>query len=100
MWKLCLVLGLVVLGVTPAAAQIVNVQGQLAKPPEADGISGQAALKLDWREGNNPLFDIGGTASVLVRHGRILGLALARGGYGKSRGLTLTRRTFEHVRAM
>ncbi|MDQ3368114.1 MAG: DUF481 domain-containing protein [Myxococcota bacterium] len=82
-----------------ADAQIVNVQGQLAKPPETDGVTAQAELKLDWREGNNPLFDVGGTGSVLVRHGRFLGLAVARGGYGKSRGLTLTRRSFEHVRA-
>lgn len=82
----------------PAAAQIVNVQGQLAKPPDRDGITGQAELKLDWREGNNPLFDIGGTGSVLVRRGRVLGLAIVRGGYGTSRGLTLTKRTFEHVR--
>jgi hypothetical protein len=82
-----------------AHAQIVNVQGQLAKPPEKDGVTGQAELKLDWREGNNPIFDIGATGSVLVRHERFLFLGLARGGYGTSRGLTLTRRTFEHVRA-
>ena len=82
----------------PAYAQIVNVQGQLAKPPETDGVTGQAELKLDWREGNNPLFDIGGSGSVLVRRGRVLSLALVRGGYGTSRGLTLTKRTFEHVR--
>ena len=81
-----------------ADAQIVNVQGQLAKPPEKDGISGQAELKLDWREGNNPIFDIGGAGSVRVRRGRVLSLALVRGGYGTSRGLTLTKRTFEHVR--
>lgn len=81
-----------------ARAQIVNVQGQLAKPPETDGVVGQAELKLDWREGNNPIFDIGGTGSVLVRHGRALGLVVVRGGYGTSRGLTLTKRSFEHVR--
>ena len=52
-----------------AHAQIVNVQGQLAKPPDKDGITGQAELKLDWREGNNPIFDIGGAGSVLVRRG-------------------------------
>jgi hypothetical protein len=79
-------------------AQIVNVQGQLAKPPDKDGVTGQAELKLDWRDGNNPLFDIGGTGSVLVRRGRVLGLAFARGGYGRSRGLTLTKRSLEHAR--
>jgi hypothetical protein len=84
--------------VATAHAQIVNVQGQLAKPPDKDGVTGQAELKLDWREGNNPLFDIGGSGSVLVRRGRVLALALARGGYGTSQGLTLTKRTFEHVR--
>lgn len=81
-----------------ADAQIVNVQGQLAKPPEKDGVTAQAELKLDWREGNNPLFDIGGQGSVLVRRGRVLTLAIVRGGYGTSQGLTLTKKTFEHVR--
>ena len=88
----------VLLFAAEANAQIVNVQGQLAKPPETDGVVGQAELKLDWREGNNPIFDIGGTGSVLVRRGRALGLAVVRAGYGTSRGLTLSKRTFEHVR--
>jgi len=82
-----------------ASAQIVNIQGQLAKPPEHDGVTGQIELKLDWREGNNQLFNIGGSASTLVKHGRLLVLALARGEYGESRGLTLARRSFEHLRA-
>ena len=81
-----------------AHAQIVNVQGSLAKAPDHDDIGGQAEAKVDWREGNNPLIDIGGAASVLVRHGSVLGLALARGEYGKSRGLTLARKSFEHLR--
>jgi hypothetical protein len=81
-----------------ADAQIVNVQGQLAKPPSENGVTGQAELKLDWREGNNPIFDLGGSGSVLVRRNRLLALALVRGGYGTSQGLTLTKRTFEHVR--
>lgn len=99
MLKVTALMTLVVVAlVRPAVAQIVNVQGQLAKPPETDGVSGQAELKLDWREGNNPLFDLGGSGSVLVRHGRVLALALVRGGYGTSRGLTLSRRIFEHVR--
>ncbi|HEY5937449.1 MAG TPA: hypothetical protein VIU61_22540, partial [Kofleriaceae bacterium] len=82
-----------------ASAQIVNIQGQLAKPPEHDGVTGQIELKLDWREGNNQLFNIGGSASTLVKHDRLLVLALARGEYGESRGLTLARRSFEHLRA-
>ena len=81
-----------------ATAQIVNVQGALAKPPEKDGATGQLELKVDWREGNLPLFDIGATSSLLVRRGRVVGLAIARGEYGASGGLTFKRRTFEHVR--
>ena len=82
-----------------AHAQIVNVQGALARAPEQDGIGGQVEAKVNWREGNNPLFDIGGAGTLLVRQGRFLGLALARGEYGTSRGLTLTRKSFEHLRA-
>jgi uncharacterized protein DUF481 len=80
-------------------AQIVNVQGQLAKPPDQDGINGQVEAKIDWREGNNTLIQIGGSAAVLVRHGKLIALAIARGEYGQSRGLTLSKKTFEHVRA-
>lgn len=82
-----------------ASAQIVNVQGALAKAPPTDGAAGEVSLKLTWREGNNPFFDIGGSAVVLGRRGRVLGLALARGEYGRSRGITLTEKTFEHLRA-
>jgi Protein of unknown function, DUF481 len=88
-----------VAAVRHADAQIVNVQGQLAKPPEKDGVTGQLELKLDWREGNNSFFDVGGSGAVLVRRGRLLALALARGEYGTSRGLTLARKSFEHLRA-
>lgn len=84
---------------TAARAQIVNVQGALAKPPVHDGATGQVELKLNWREGNSPLFDVGGAGSLVVRQGTVLGLVLARGEYGTSRGLTLTRKSFEHVRA-
>ncbi|HEU4726799.1 MAG TPA: DUF481 domain-containing protein [Kofleriaceae bacterium] len=82
-----------------AHAQIVNVQGALAKPPATDGIAGQVEIKGAWREGNNPLFDVGGAGNLLVRRGPVLGLVLARGEYGTSRGITLTRKSFEHVRA-
>jgi len=80
-------------------AQIVNVQSALARPPDKDDVGGQAELKLNWQEGNNPLFDIGGAGNVVMRRGPVLGLVLARGEYGTSRGLTLARKTFEHVRA-
>ena len=89
-----------VIVLTPQAvrAQIVNVQGALAKPPATDGAVGQVELKLNWREGNNPLLDVGGAGSVVGRLGPVLGLVLARGEYGTSRGLTLTRKSFEHAR--
>ena len=82
-----------------AGAQIVNVQGQLAKPPSTDGVSGQVELKLDLRRGNNELSQIGGSGAVLLRRGPLLALALARGEYGESRGITLSEKTFEHLRA-
>jgi hypothetical protein len=85
--------------VRQAAAQIVNVQGQLAKAPDTDGVTVQGEAKLDWRTGNAPLFDIGGAGAVLVRRGDTLLVAIARGEYGESRGLTLTQKSFEHLRA-
>lgn len=98
MIRVWLAIALVTLAPRLAQAQIVNVQGALAKAPDHDDIGGQAEAKVDWREGNNPLIDIGGAASILVRRGSVLGLALARGEYGKSRGLTLARKSFEHLR--
>ncbi len=82
-----------------AHAQIVNVQNALAKPPELDSVIGQLEAKLDWREGNNKLLDVGATASVIAKHGRLLALALARAEYGRGRDDTFKRRTFEHLRA-
>lgn len=90
---------LVVLAATEARAQIVNVQGQLAKAPEKDAVIGQVEGKIDWREGNNPLFQIGGVASVIVHEGKFLGLVLVKGEYGVSNGVDLSRKTFEHIRA-
>jgi len=81
-----------------ARAQIVNVQGQLAKAPAADGVTGQIEAKLDWREGNNPLFQIGGAGALLVRDGKFLGLVLVKGEYGESADVTLSRKAFAHVR--
>lgn len=98
--SVCWLVALVALLASPraAAAQIVNVQGALAKPPAKDGLTGELTAKVSWREGNNPIIDVGGIGSVVFRHRCWLGLALARGEYGKSRGVTLTRKTFEHVR--
>ena len=98
MARLWLVMALISAATGAAHAQIVNVQGALAKPPDKDAVAGQVEVKLSWREGNNPLFDVGGAGNVVVRRGRILGLVLARGEYGTSRGLTLAKKSFEHVR--
>jgi hypothetical protein len=101
MARLVVVIALVLAGLAHRAdAQIVNVQGRLAKPPEKDGVTGQIELKLDWREGNNRFFDVGGVASVLFRRGRLLGLALVRGEYGNAAGgIPIARKAFEHLRA-
>lgn len=107
MSKLVVVLALALVGlvgiggsVRRAEAQIVNVQGQLAKPPERDGLTGQVELKLDWRTGNSPFFDIGGTGSLLLRRGRLLALVLARGEYGNAGdGIPFARKAFEHLRS-
>ena len=50
-------------------------------------LSIELEAKVEWRHGNNPLLDVGGTGVVLVRHGRLLLLGLAQGGYGRSRGV-------------
>lgn len=83
-----------------AEAQIVNIQNLLAKPPDANGASGSLEVKLEWRGGNNRFFDVGGAGSVLVKHDRLLGLAVVRGEYGSANGDTdIAKKTFEHLRA-
>ncbi len=94
-WVFALVILLVA---TEARAQIVNVQGQLAKAPETDKVIGQVEGKLDWREGNNPIFQIGGVGSILMKRGKLLALVLAKGEYGRSQGVNLSKKTFEHIR--
>ena len=98
MWLVILACAVIEVATAPAHAQIVNVQGALARPHATDGEAGQVELKLNWREGNNPLFDVGGAGSLVVRRGAVLGLLLARGEYGTSTGLTLTKKSFEHAR--
>jgi hypothetical protein len=90
---------LMLAGASTAGAQIVNVQGALAQPPSDDGVKGQIEARVDWRTGNTPLFDVGGAVNVLVRRGRVLGLAILRAEYGRGLDSTFKRRTFEHVRA-
>ncbi len=92
------VLACLAFGAHAAHAQIVNVQAALAKPPEHDGQGGQVEGKISWLEGNNPLFDIGGSGAFLIRRSNLIGLAVARGEYGTSRGVLLTKKTFEHIR--
>jgi len=82
-----------------ADAQIVNVQGQLAKAPETDGVTGQVELKLDWRQGNTSVFDIGASGAVIARHGRVVARAHAPGGDGACRARTVTRKSIEPQRA-
>ncbi|HET9626580.1 MAG TPA: DUF481 domain-containing protein [Kofleriaceae bacterium] len=96
-WILTVTLALA-LPVRLAHAQIVNVQDALAKPPAHDGQVGQVEGKLSWREGNNPIFDVGGSGNILIKRGDLLGLALVRGEYGTSAGTLLTKKTFEHAR--
>jgi len=98
MRSIWLVIAVIGLATGVARAQIVNVQGALAKAPDKDALTGQVELKVNWREGNNPLLDIGGAGTVLLRRGSILGLVLARGEYGTSRSLTLAKKSFEHLR--
>lgn len=81
-----------------ARAQIVNVQGAIAKPPDKNEVDGQVELKLAWSEGNAPSFDVAGAASVVWKHDRFLSLAQARGEYATALGLTTTRKSFEHLR--
>jgi hypothetical protein len=89
---------LILFAAAEARAQIVNVQGQLTKAPETDKVIGQVEGKLDWREGNNPIFQIGGVGSILVKRGKLLALVLAKGEYGRSQGVNLSKKTFEHLR--
>ena len=86
------------LGAREAQAQIVNVQAAMSKPPEHDGQAGQVEGKISWREGNNPLFDLGGSGALLIRRANLIGLVVARGEYGTSAGVLLTKKTFEHAR--
>ncbi|MEO6772381.1 MAG: DUF481 domain-containing protein [Kofleriaceae bacterium] len=81
-----------------ASAQIVNVQGSIAKPPAGNEVDGQLEAKLSWAEGNAPMFDLGGAGSIVWKHDRFLSLAQARAEYGTALGVVNTYKTFEHVR--
>ncbi len=88
---LCLLCGV-------AHAQIVNVQGAIAKPPAKNAVVGQVQMKLSWAEGNAPAFDAAGAASVVWRHDRWLSLVQTRAEYGTALHVRNTSKTFEHLR--
>jgi hypothetical protein len=93
-----LIFAMIVCAPAIARAQIVNVQGALAKVPDKDGLTGSLEGKVDWREGNNPVIDTSGSASGLLKEGRSITLAIVRAGYAESRDLVITKKTFEHLR--
>jgi hypothetical protein len=82
---------------TPAAANIVNIQGSLAAEPKP-GLSGTVAATADWRTGNTDLVQVGGSVALLYRDGRVVGLGLARAEYGEGGGVAYSERSFEHLR--
>ncbi len=91
-------IALLLVAASTAHAQIVNVQGAIAKPPAKNEVDGQVELKLAWAEGNAPVFDMAGAASVLWKHDDFLSLAQVRGEYGTAAGSLNTKKTFEHLR--
>lgn len=97
-WLFAIALAAVLAVPAVARAQIVNIQSALAKIPDRDGQLGTVELKLDWREGNNPVIDTSGTATFGIRRGRSITLLLVRGGYAETHGLLITEKTFEHAR--
>lgn len=89
---------LLLLSCSIARAQIVNVQGAIAKPPDKNEVDGQLEGKLSWQEGNAPAFDAAGAGAIVWKHDRFLSLAVARGEYGTALHVTNTKKTFEHLR--
>ncbi|MBE7453814.1 MAG: DUF481 domain-containing protein [Kofleriaceae bacterium] len=81
----------------PARAQIVNVQGSLAKEPAA-GWTSSLTAGVDWQTGTVELVRLAGAGSAVYRAGPWLGLALVRGEYAEGAGVRLAEKTFEHVR--
>lgn len=80
-----------------ARAQIVNVQGALARDPEP-GWSGSAQLSVDWQTGNRSIVRVAGAGTLLYHRGPWTGLALARAEYSEGEGVKLAEKTFEHLR--
>jgi hypothetical protein len=93
----CLLVLTALLIASPAAADIVNVQGALAKQPEP-GWSGTIGGSLDWRTGNTRLIQVGGNSTVLYRDGRFLGLVLLRGEIGEAEDVRFAEKAFAHLR--
>ena len=91
-------LGLWLAPLDEAQAQIVNVQGALAKEPEP-GWSGSAQLSVDWQTGNRSIVRVAGAGTLLYHCGPWTALALARAEYSEGEGVKLAEKTFEHLRA-
>jgi hypothetical protein len=81
----------------PAHAQIVNVQGSLAKEPEP-GWTASTTVGVDWQTGNVELVRLAGAASAVYKCGPWLGLGLVRAEYAEGAGVKLSEKTFEHLR--
>lgn len=89
---------LLAIAASSAHAQIVNVQGALARTPKP-GWSGGLELAADWQTGPVDIVKVGGGASALFHTGPWLALVLARGEYSEGEDVKLAEKTFEHARA-
>ncbi|HEY4057833.1 MAG TPA: DUF481 domain-containing protein [Kofleriaceae bacterium] len=81
-----------------AHAQIVNVQGALAKAPTKNGVDGTITFNLGWSDGNAPSFNMAGSGTVVWKHDDFLTLAVVSGEYGTALHVVNTKKTFEHLR--
>ena len=88
---------LTLLVAAPAAAQIVNVQSVFTDDAPL-GVSGGIDAAVDWRTGSNDFLALRGALAGQWRGERGQVLALARGEYGLSQGLTTLNRVLEHLR--
>jgi hypothetical protein len=81
----------------PAAAGIVNVQSILAADAD-EGFSGAVTASADWRTGNTELLVLSAAPIARLRVGKSLGIAIARGEFGKAANARIIGNTFAHLR--